>query len=221
MIKIAIDGPAGAGKSTIARAVAGQLDYLYIDTGAMYRALAWKAIGLGIDIAAQPDRVCAFLPDTKLEVLHKDGEQHIYIDGTDVSEAIRTPEVSAGSSAIAAIAQVRQFLLEFQRQLAQQHNCIMDGRDIGTTVLPDADLKIFLTATPEDRAQRRFEELQLRGEDVTYQQVLSDMIARDNNDSQRAVSPLRRADDAVLADTTGNTLEQSIAQIRRLIEKIG
>ena len=221
MVKIAIDGPAGAGKSTIARAVAQQLGYLYIDAGAMYRALAWKAVKLGIDIAAEHDRVCAFLPDTTLSVDHKNGEQRIYIDGMDVSDAIRTPEISAGSSAIAVIPQVRQWLLAFQRQLASQNNCIMDGRDIGTQVLPDADLKIFLTATPEDRARRRFEELQMRGEQVTYAQVLDDMRARDKNDSERAASPLRQAEDAVLADTTGNTLEQSIAQIRQLIEKLG
>lgn len=221
MVKIAIDGPAGAGKSTIARTVAGQLGYLYIDTGAMYRALAWKAIQLGIDIAAEHEKVCSFLPGTRLEVVHKNGEQRIAVDGVDVSEAIRTPEVSAGSSAIAVIPQVRQWLLDFQRQLASRHNCIMDGRDIGTTVLPDANLKIFLTATPEDRARRRFDELQLRGEEVSYQQVLSDMIARDKNDSERAASPLRRAEDAVYVDTTGNTLEQSIQQIKQLIEKLG
>lgn len=220
MVKIAIDGPAGAGKSTIARAVAQQMGYIYIDTGAMYRALAWKAIGLGIRISKEPARVCAFLPDTRLEVGYRDGEQYILIDGQDVSQAIRTPEVSAGSSEIAVIPEVRAWLLDFQRQLAEKNNCIMDGRDIGTKVLPDANVKIFLTASPEDRARRRYDELKLRGEDVSYNQVLMDMIARDKNDSERAASPLRQAEDAVRVDTTGNTLEQSIAQIRQLIEKL-
>ena len=220
MVKIAIDGPAGAGKSTIARAVAQQLGYVYIDTGAMYRALAWKAIGLGIRISEEPAQVCAFLPDTKLELAYRDGEQYIFIDGQDVSQAIRTPEVSAGSSEIAVIPEVRAWLLDFQRDLASEHNCIMDGRDIGTKVLPDADLKIFLTATPEDRARRRYDELKLRGADISYRQVLLDMVARDKNDSERAASPLRQAEDAVRVDTTGNTLEQSIAQIRRLIENL-
>lgn len=222
MINVAIDGPSGAGKSTISRAIAKQLGYIYIDTGAMYRSLAYKALGEGIDIKNNPDDVCRMLDDTTLYIVYKDGEQRMMLDNSDVSDHIRTPAVSLGASAISAIPEVRQWLMDLQRNLAAENNCLMDGRDIGTTILPDANVKIFLTASAEARAKRRYDELLIRGENVTYDDVLKDMIIRDKNDAGRKCSPLKKADDAVVVDTSELNFDESVAVIKAIIaEKDG
>ena len=215
MISVAIDGPSGAGKSTIARKVAGELGFLYIDTGALYRSIGYYVLEQGRD-PRNPEDVEKSLPDIRLELRHAEGVQRVYLNGAD---AIRTPAVSMAASQVSAVPAVRAFLLELQRSMARENNVIMDGRDIGTVVLPDAALKIFLTADPEDRARRRYEELAAKGEDVTYEEVLKDVIQRDYNDTHRDIAPLRQAPDAVLANTTGFELEQSVALIRSLVEK--
>ena len=218
MIAVAIDGPSGAGKSTIARKVAGELGFLYIDTGALYRSIGYYVLKKGGDPEKKED-VEAALPGIRLELRHADGVQRVFLNGEDVSDQIRTPAVSMAASHVSAFPAVRAFLLELQRRMAREHNVIMDGRDIGTVVLPDAELKIFLTATPEDRARRRYEELVEKGEAVTFDEVLKDVIQRDYNDTHRDIAPLRQAEDAVLADTTGFELPQSVALIRSLVEK--
>lgn len=217
MINIAIDGPSGAGKSTVSKTVAKTLGYIYIDTGAMYRTLAYKALSLGIDISSEPDKVEAMLDNTVLDIRHTEDGQHMFADGEDVTAFIRTPEVSMGASAISAIPFVRSWLLEMQRSFARENNCIMDGRDIGTVVLPDAGVKIFLTASPEARAKRRFDELVEKGEDVTFDKVLADMIKRDEDDSTRACAPLAAADDAVYLDSGDITFEQTVERIIEII----
>lgn len=212
MFSIAIDGPAGAGKSTLSRMLAQKLGFVYADTGALYRAIGLFAVRNGV----QPDdapRVEALLPRVRLDIRLTDTGQRVLLCGEDVSGDIRTPEISKAASKVSTIPAVRTFLLGLQRGLAEKRNIVMDGRDIGTVVLPHAQLKIFLTASSEDRARRRFEELCARGEDVAYEQVLRDVKERDAQDSQRAVAPLRAADDAVLLDTTGNTLERSLGQL--------
>ncbi len=222
MINVAIDGPAGAGKSTIAKKIAHDYGYMYIDTGAMYRTLAHKALSLGIDILSDKDSVCSMLTDTDMNVVYKDGAQRMLCDGTDVTDFIRTPEVSKGASDISAIPEVRQWLLECQRSLARDNNCLMDGRDIGTVVLPFANVKIFLTASPEARAKRRFDELVAKGQNVTYDSVLSDMIQRDTNDSTRACAPLKQAEDAVYVDTSSLTFDEAVAYVKDIIaDKVG
>ena len=222
MINVAIDGPAGAGKSTIAKKIAQDLGYMYIDTGAMYRTLAYKAIGLGLDIGTNHDAVCRMLADTSMDVVYKDGVQRMLCDGSDVTDYIRTPAVSSGASAISAIPEVRAWLLDFQRNLAKNNNCLMDGRDIGTVVLPFANVKIFLTASPEARAKRRYDELVVKGESVTLKSVLSDMIVRDRNDSTRACAPLKQAEDAVLVDTSDLSFDESVDAIKAIIaDKVG
>ena len=218
MIAVAIDGPSGAGKSTIARKVAGELGFLYIDTGALYRSIGYYVLKKGGDPEKKED-VEAALPGIRLELRHADGVQRVFLNGEDVSDQIRTPAVSMAASHVSAFPAVRACLLELQRKMAREHNVIMDGRDIGTVVLPDAELKIFLTATPEDRARRRYEELVEKGEAVTFDEVLKDVIQRDYNDTHRDIAPLRQAEDAVLADTTGFELPQSVALIRSLVEK--
>ena len=206
---IAIDGPSGAGKSTLARRVAQAMGYLYVDTGAIYRTLGLAALRRGVP-PEDSGRVVELLGQICIDLRHGgDGLQHMYLDGEDVSAAIREPEVSRYASAVSAIPEVRAFLMEMQRDLARRQNVIMDGRDIGTVVLPDADVKIFLTATAEDRARRRYKELRERGNDVGFDTVLRDIIARDERDTMRAAAPLRQAEDAVAVDTTGNTLEES------------
>jgi cytidylate kinase len=218
MISVAIDGPSGAGKSTIARAVARELGFLYIDTGALYRSIGFFVLESGRDPRKKED-VEACLSGIRLELRHVDGVQRVFLNEQDVSEKIRTPAVSMAASQVSAVPEVRAFLLELQRSMARENNVIMDGRDIGTVVLPDAGLKIFLTAAPEDRARRRFEELAAKGEAVTYEEVLRDVVQRDYNDTHRDISPLRQAADAVLADTTGFPLERSVALIRSLVEE--
>ena len=223
MKKIAIDGPSGAGKSTISKRIAKRLGFLYIDTGAMYRACGLKCLQNGVSAKETPERAAALVESVSIELQAGAGDtQSVFLDGEDVTGQIRTPEVSMEASAVSAIPAVRVRLVALQREMAKAHDVIMDGRDIGTHVLPDADVKIFLTASAEDRAQRRYEELKEKGASVDYASVLSDMIQRDRDDSTRAASPLRPADDAVIVDTTGNTLDQSIDVIYCTIaERLG
>lgn len=216
-MQIAIDGPSGAGKSTIAKTLAKKLNFIYIDTGAMYRSVGLFALRKGIDIKNEQDKVCEILDEINLTIRYEEGVQHIFLNSEDVSDKIRTPEVSIAASAVAVIPAVRLKLVELQRQLAAKSDVIMDGRDVGTYILPDAEIKIFLTATVEDRARRRFEELQQKGDSSTFEEVLEDMKWRDKNDSSREFAPLKAADDAILVDTTGNTLEQSVQLMSDMI----
>lgn len=219
MIAIAIDGPAGAGKSTIARLTAKKLGYLYVDTGALYRTVGYAAKLRGID-PGDAQQVAAMLPDIAVDLsFDKDGVQQTLLNGQDVSGQIRSPEMSRYASQVSAHKAVREYLLWLQRKLAQEHNVIMDGRDIGTTVLPHADLKIYLTATPEDRARRRFDEYLSKGVSVDYDKLLNDIKQRDYDDSHREISPLRRAEDAKLVDTSGNTLEESLELMEAMIRR--
>ena len=218
IINVAIDGPAGAGKSTISRAAAKELGYIYIDTGALYRTVGLNAMRKGADINDPESVVATITDDLKVELRFIDGEQRMFLNGEDVSDKIRTPEASSAASKVSAVPEVRKYLFDLQKDLAKNNNCIMDGRDIGTVVLPDAKVKIFLTASPEARAQRRYKELIEKGMDVKYDDVLADMIKRDYDDSHRAIAPLKQADDAVLADTSECTLEESIELIIKIIK---
>lgn len=222
MISIAIDGPSGAGKSTISRKAAEKFGFIYVDTGAIYRTigLATKIRGVSLDDTAA---VIELLPTLEIELKYNDaGEQHLYLDGNDVSRDIRLPEVSMLASKVSAIPAVREFLVDMQRGMAEKYDVIMDGRDIGTVILPNADLKIFLTADVRDRARRRYEELRAKGMEKPFDEVLAEMEQRDEQDTQRAAAPLKAAEDAVLLDTSGNTLEESIDEVCRLIsEKTG
>lgn len=214
---IAIDGPSGAGKSTMAKRLAAELNFLYVDTGAIYRTVGLQAYKKGV----QPDdgpAVESLLPDIRIEMMYgDDGLQHMVLNGEDVTTAIRQHEISHYASAVSAIPEVRAFLLEMQRKFARENHVIMDGRDIGTVVLPDADLKIYLTADAEDRARRRHLELLERGQQSDYEQVLRDMIERDYRDMNRDTAPLKKADDAVLVDTTGIGPEESYSILLDLI----
>ncbi len=215
MISIAIDGPSGAGKSTIARRLAPDLGFLYIDTGALYRAVA--LFMLRRELSAE-NEVAEALAEVTVSLRHTDGKQTVWLGEEDVSDAIRDHRVSRAASDMSAFPAVRAFLLDRQRAFAREHDVIMDGRDIGTVVLPGADVKIFLTADPDDRARRRFLELRERGQEISQETVLQDIRQRDINDSSRAVAPLRPAPDAVVVDTTGNEWEQSVAILRDLIK---
>lgn len=217
MIAVAIDGPAGAGKSTIARRAAKEIGFIYVDTGALYRAIGLFMLEHGVDAANEND-VCKQLGHVQISLAFQKGEQRVILNGEDVSDKIRTSQVSMAASAVSAIPNVREFLFDLQKNIAKNNNVIMDGRDIGTVVLPDAKIKIFLTASPEERAQRRYEEMLSRSMKVDYQEVLADLKTRDYNDSHRAVAPLVPAKDALLVDTTGNTLEQSIAKLTGIIK---
>lgn len=218
MINIAIDGPSGAGKSSIAKAVSSRLGYLYIDTGAMFRSLAYRALSLGIDISNEHSKLKSMLEETSLTIERIDGTQHMFLDGCDITDKIRTPEVSKAASDIAVIDFIREWLLELERSLAKQNNCIMDGRDIGTHVLPNADVKIFLTASSEVRAERRLKELKEKGIETSFEEVLAEMKYRDKQDSEREVAPLKKADDAVLADTSDKTFDESVELILDIIK---
>lgn len=221
MISVAIDGPAGAGKSTLARQLARDLGYIYVDTGAMYRAVGLYALRAGIDPADQAG-VEALLPRIRLRLDVLDGQQHIYLNEEDVSGLIRTGEVGMAASAVGANPAVRAFLLDLQRDMARTGNVLMDGRDIGTVVLPDATVKIFLTASPEARARRRWLEYREAGRSDRYEEVLADVQRRDRQDEQRAAAPLRQAADAVLLDTSELDLEQSLAAMKQIIkERVG
>ncbi|NLG93299.1 MAG: (d)CMP kinase [Clostridiales bacterium] len=218
MIAIAIDGPAGAGKSTIARRAAAELGYIYVDTGALYRAVGLFMLQKGVapsDSAA----VCPLLDQVKIRLAFQNGEQKVYLGDRDVTGDIRTPEVSMAASDVSAIPEVRKFLFSLQQDIAKTNNVIMDGRDIGTVVLPDAQVKIFLTASPEERAARRYAELREKGEQVQFDDVLADLKKRDYNDSHRTVAPLVPAETAIVVDTTGMTLEQSIEKLLSIIKK--
>ena len=218
MRNIAIDGPAGAGKSTIAKTAAKQLGFIYVDTGALYRAVGYYVLNNNID-PKNEEKVTGILDEINVSLKFVDNEQRVFLNDEDVSGKIRTPEISMYASAVSAHPSVRQFLFETQRKLARENDVIMDGRDIGTVVLPNADVKIFLTASPEERARRRYEELVLKGEKVNYDDILKDVITRDYNDSHRATAPLKQADDAILLDTTGNELEKSVQLVISTIKE--
>lgn len=218
MISVALDGPAGAGKSTIAMEAARRLGLLHVNTGALYRAIGLDALRRGADPAV-PGEVLPFLEDTCISLKFTGEGQRIYLRGEDVSEAICTPAASKAASAVSAIPEVRAFLLELQRELARKDPVIMDGRDIGTVVLPEADVKIFLTAVPEERAMRRYKELLDKGVQTDFDTVLREIHERDYNDSHRAAAPLRQAEDAWLCDTTGLTLEAAIQTVVEHIRK--
>lgn len=218
MISVAIDGPSGAGKSTLAKRLAKELGYVYVDTGAMYRSIGLYALRCGKD-TADAAAVEALLPEISLRVELIDGAQHIYLNGEDVSEAIRAEEVGMAASNVAKHPAVRSFLLELQRSFARTQNVLMDGRDIGTVVLPNATVKVFLTASAESRAQRRWKELQQKGQNDAYETVLEDIRRRDYQDSHRETAPLCQADDAVLLDTSALNLEQSLAALKQIVER--
>ena len=215
-INIALDGPSGAGKSTIAKAVAAKMKYVYVDTGAMFRAIACYMVQSGADLDNTED-IISKLSEITVKLEYKDGAQHVILNGEDVSDKIRTPEISMAASKTSAIPEVRTFLLGQQQTMAKENDIIMDGRDIGTVVLPNADVKIFLTAAAEERAMRRFKELQEKGDPSTYEEVLADIVQRDYNDTHRETAPLKKADDAVEVDTTKLDLQQSIDEICRVI----
>ena len=218
MINVAIDGPSGAGKSSISREAARRLGFVYVDTGAMYRAAALYVMQHRID-PDDAEKVGSILPMLDIELKYEDGEQKIYLNGENVSRVIRTREVTRCAPIVSAIPKVRQCLSDMQQEIARSNNIIMDGRDIGTVVLPDAELKIFLTASPEERARRRTEELRAKGMEVTYEDTLRQVLERDYNDSHRAVSPLRPAEDAVIVDTTGKGIEETVALLSGLVEE--
>lgn len=218
-VSVAIDGPAGAGKSTMAKRAAKELGFLYVDTGAIYRTVGYHMWLMGIG-PKDADGIRRCLDDVNIEIRHEDdGVQHMILNGKDVTGEIRTPEMSKYASGVSAQKCVRDFLLEMQRKFARKHNVVMDGRDIGTVVLPNAQVKIFLTASAEERARRRFEELSQKGEKVSFDKVLQDMKQRDKQDTERAIAPLRAAPDAVKLDTSGNTIEQSIDEILSIVRR--
>lgn len=218
-ISIAIDGPSGAGKSTLARSVAAELGYLYVDTGAIYRTIGYYAHISGID-PKDEQAVVAALPKLKVELAYgEDGLQHMLLNGQDVTREIRLPEISLCASAVSAYPGVRAYLLEMQRQLARTHNVIMDGRDIGTVVLPEANVKVFLTASAEERARRRMLELEQRGTPQPFETILKDIQERDWNDTHRSAAPLRQAEDAVLLDTTELNFQESQEAILKIIRE--
>lgn len=216
MISVAIDGPSGAGKSSLAKRLAADLGYVYVDTGAMYRTIGLYAVRQGADLH-DAAAVAALLPQIRLDIRLVEGTQHVYLNGEDVSEAIRAEEIGMAASAVSAHPPVRAFLLETQRGLAANQNVLMDGRDIGTVVLPHATVKIFLTASPEARAQRRCKELQEKGQAAEYETVLADIRQRDYQDTHREVAPLKQAEDAVLVDTSDIDFDQSFAVLKRTI----
>lgn len=218
-VSIAIDGPAGAGKSSVAKAVAKRMEYVYIDTGAMYRAVAYFAIQNNIDTKNSDGKLEAALDLIKIDLKHINSVQHVFLNGTDVSDLIRTPEVSMGASNVATVKCVREKLVFMQREMAKVQNVIMDGRDICTNVLPNANVKIFLTASAEKRAKRRYDELILKGEKVNYEEILADVIARDKNDSTRKENPLKIADDATVIDNGDMNLDESVEYIYNFIKQ--
>lgn len=218
-ISIAIDGPSGAGKSTLAKAIAGELNIIYVDTGAIYRTIGWAVKERGI-APRDAEQVASILPELSITMEYgDDGLQHMYLDGCDVTKKIRLPEISMYASDVSAHPAVRAFLLDMQRDMACKHSVIMDGRDIGTVVLPDADVKIFLTADAPVRARRRYLELIERGTEKAYEEVLTELIERDYNDSHRPVAPLKPAEDSIIVDTTQLGFEESKQELLRVIRK--
>lgn len=218
-IAIAIDGPAGAGKSTIAKLAAKELNFIYVDTGALYRTVGLAATRNNVE-AKPSEELDELLDKIKVELaFNENNEQIVLLDGEDVSDLIRTPQASMMASAISAVPAVRAYLLDLQRNIAKTNNVIMDGRDIGTVVLPDAKIKIFLSADPEDRAKRRYDELVEKGMDVKYEDILEDVKTRDYNDSHREIAPLKPSEDSILVNTTGNTLEQSVELLIKIMKE--
>lgn len=217
-INIAIDGPAGAGKSTVAKAAAKAFGFIYVDTGALYRAIAYFAVSQGAEVSDAAD-VTALLPKITAELKYLDGAQHVFVNGEDVTDRIRTPEVSMGASAVSAIPAVRDFLFDLQKKIAAENSVVMDGRDIGTVVLPNADVKIYLTASAEERARRRHRELTEKGETIGFEEVLADVNKRDYNDTHRETAPLKQAEDAVLCDTTNVDLQGAIDMLINIISE--
>ena len=219
MFAIAIDGPAGAGKSTIARKVAAELSIIYVDTGAMYRAIGAYAIRKGVDTKDAP-AVAALLPEISLELTYSEEQgQRIFLNGEDVSSEIRLPEMGMAASNVSAIPEVRAFLLEQQRGMAKRQSVIMDGRDIGTVVLPDAEVKVFLTASAEERARRRWKEFSEKGLPDTYEEILADVIRRDEQDMNRPIAPLKQADDAILLDSTALNFAETVEKVKEIIKE--
>ena len=218
MINIAIDGPSGAGKSTLSRKAALALGYLYIDTGALYRAvgLAAERAGIGLN---ETERIAALAPITTVSLTTEDDGQHVFLNGEDVTALIRTESISRYASAVSAVPEIRALLLQTQRRLAEENNVIMDGRDIGTVVLPNAQIKIFLTASAEERARRRYAEQLARGESVTFEAILADIIERDHRDSTRAIAPLKQSEDAILLDTSTIDFAQSLELLLNTIKE--
>ncbi len=221
MIQIAIDGPGGAGKTTLSKAIAKKLGIVYVDTGAMYRTVGLyvRDHGFAADDAAA---VCALLPEIHIEVKFENGVQNIYLNGTNPGDRIREPEISMYASGVSKIPEVRAFLLETQKEIARKNSVIMDGRDIGTVILPNADLKLFMTASPETRAKRRYLELIEKGQQVTLEQVMEEMVARDAQDAGREIAPAIPADDAIMYDNSGLTFDESLESLLAFIkEKLG
>ena len=219
MISIALDGPSGAGKSTVAKAIAKKLGYIYVDTGAMYRTIALFTLRNGVE-PTDESAVCALLPSLKLEVKYIDGAQRMFLCGEDVSDKIRTNEISMGASKVSALPAVRAFLLDLQRDMAKTNNVIMDGRDIGTVILPNATVKFFMNASDEAKAQRRYEELIAKGETITLEEVKKTMAERDRNDSTRKIAPAVPAPDAIMLDNS-DSLEKTLeTAINIIMEKI-
>lgn len=222
MISVAIDGPSGAGKSTVSRSVAKAFGFIYVDTGAMYRTIGLAAFRKSLDTKDKPS-VIGILPELNIELKYNEqGEQRMYLNGEDVSADIRLPEISMCASNVSAMPEVRAYLMDMQRQMAKRYDVIMDGRDIGTVILPDADVKIFLTASAEERANRRYKELKAKGVETSFDEVLDDMIKRDAQDSGRETAPLKPADDAIRLDTSNMDFDDSIAAVCNIItEKTG
>ena len=222
MISVAIDGPSGAGKSTVSRSVAKSFGFIYVDTGAMYRTIGLAAFRKDLDTKDKPS-IIGILPELNIELKYNEqNEQRMYLNGEDVSADIRLPEISMCASNVSAMPEVRTYLMDMQRQMAKRYDVIMDGRDIGTVILPDAEVKIFLTASAEERAGRRLKELLAKGVDTSFEEVLEDMKKRDAQDAGRETAPLVPADDAVMLDTSNMSFEESVDAVCRLItEKTG
>ena len=217
MISVAIDGPSGAGKSSISKAAAKSLGFIHVDTGALYRALAYTALKNDVNLDNEIS-LKNLLKTTNVKIEHKNNIQMVFVNGENVTEKIRTEQVSMAASNISKIPMVRSFLLDLQRQIAAENNVIMDGRDIATVVLPNADVKIFLTASPEKRAERRYKELLEKDKNIVYNDIMKDIVQRDYQDEHRAIAPLKAADDSILVDTSELTFEQSVKKIIEVIE---
>lgn len=217
-ISVAVDGPAGAGKSSVSKAVSMRLGYVYIDTGAMYRTVAVYALDKGIDIENEKDRLVSKLDDIKIDIRYSDGVQRMYLNGEDVTARIRENDASMGASAVAAIPEVRKVLVKLQQEMAAEGGVVMDGRDIGSTVLPNAELKVYLTASVDNRALRRYKEYLKKGVKCTFEGIKKDVAERDYNDMHRAVSPLKRCEDAVLLDTSGLSFDETVDRLAELIK---
>ena len=221
MIAIAIDGPGGAGKSTISKEIAKRAGIVYVDTGALYRTVGYYAReqGISVEDAKKSDKMTPLLDDITVELVYQDGAQHVYLNGEDLGDKIRQPDISMYASAVSSVPSVRAFLLETQKEIARRQSVIMDGRDIGTVILPNADIKVFLTASNEARAERRYKELVAKGVEVKYEDVLAELIERDAADSGRDIAPAIAAPDAIIFDNSNYTFEESVEYIMNLINQ--